>query len=236
MTGMNAIVLAGGLGTRLREVVSDVPKPMAPVAGRPFLQYILDYLAGFGVQTVALAVGYKYEVVQDCFGSEYAGMRVRYSVESQPCGTGGGIRQAADLLDDEDLLVLNGDTFFAADLAALADFHRRTGASLTVAAKPMADCARYGTMVLDPAGRITGFAEKRPGASGHINGGIYAMSPRLLADRPLGQRFSFETEVLESGYDTQAFYALVCDAYFIDIGIPADYDRACRELPGLVGA
>ncbi len=230
---MEAIILAGGLGTRLRGVVRDVPKPMADVGGRPFLEYLLAELARRGATRFILSVGHLAEVVRDHFGDRHLGLPVDYSVETEPLGTGGAIFRALELARDERVLVQNGDTLLLADPWELLEAHRRAGDDITLTLRRMDDASRYG-LVEVRGDRVTGFAEKRPGASGWINAGVYALARRLLARRPAGARFSFEADFLPGAVDTFKVGARFADGYFIDIGVPEDYRRAGRELPGLV--
>jgi D-glycero-alpha-D-manno-heptose 1-phosphate guanylyltransferase len=225
-----AVVLAGGFGTRLRSVVSDLPKPMAPVGRRPFLEFVLDELVAAGLERAVLAVGYKAEAIRAHFGDAYRGLALAYSVEEEPLGTGGGIRRAFGMLDAEAGLVLNGDTLFRVDLARLCRRFAAADSLLTVALKEMTDFDRYGTVVLDGGGVITGFREKRPMARGLINGGVYALHRDLFGLRALPERFSFEQEILEAEVGRGRFHGEVFDGYFIDIGIPEDYARAQAEL------
>ncbi|MEZ4774409.1 MAG: nucleotidyltransferase family protein [Bacteroidia bacterium] len=225
-----AIVLAGGMGTRLRSVVADVPKPMAEVNGRPFLAYLLDELNEQGVETVVLAVGYKREVIVDYFGEKYKNISLRYSVEEEALGTGGGIKQACEMLDRNDALVLNGDTFFGVDVQQLYQYYQKKDADLVLALKEMRDFDRYGTVQIDEAGQVTGFEEKAYKSVGMINGGIYLFKKELITNDLFPQKFSFEKDVLESLFPQKRFFGLAFDVYFIDIGIPQDYERSQREL------
>lgn len=228
-----AIVLAGGMGTRLRSVVADVPKPMAEVNGRPFLAYLLDELNSQGLETVVLAVGYKREVIIDYFGEKYKNLTIRYSVEEEALGTGGGIKQATGLIDGEDVLVLNGDTFFHADYQELYCFYREKNADFVLALKEMKDFDRYGTVLVGEDGKVLGFEEKAFKAQGLINAGVYLFRKDLLDDETLQEKFSFEKEILEKMYATKAFFGLAFDVYFIDIGIPTDYERSQTDFAAL---
>lgn len=225
-----AIVLCGGKGTRLRSVVSDVPKPMADINGRPFLAYLLDDLAEQGIETAILAVGYKREVIVDYFGDSYKGMDIKYSVEEEALGTGGGIKLACELAEGEEVLAINGDTFFQVDLKKLFAFYTENSASLVMALKAMTEFDRYGTVNIGEAGNILGFEEKKYQVAGLINGGVYLFRKSLLIDTDLPAKFSFETDILEKKYDKEAFYGLGYDTYFIDIGIPEDYERSKHDL------
>lgn len=222
------ILLAGGLGERLRHVVSDTQKVMAPIAGRPFLRYLLDWLIAQGARRFVLAVGYRAEQIESYFGSAYRGAEIVYSREDAPQGTGGAIRQALERCETADAIVVNGDTYYEVDLSALLRTHRENNAELTLSLKPMTDFDRYGTVDLDETGRIVGFHEKKPVKEGLINGGVYAVRRDAAKNMPKG-RFSFEKEVLEPL--RLAAFGMVSDGYFIDIGIPGDYFRAQTEIP-----
>ena len=226
-----AVVLAGGYGTRLRSVVQDMPKPMAPVAGRPFVEYILAQLATHGVETVVLAVGYLGEQIEQHFGAHHAGLRLLYSYEHEPLGTGGAVRQAFQLLKQQDaqqgpVLVMNGDSYFAADLTAFAKTHHTRAPDASLALRAVEDASRYGLVEVDVAGRITHFREKQLGASGLINAGIYLLDPQVLLSRDLPQRFSLETDFFQRDVSELRLLGQPYDGYFIDIGIPQDYARA----------
>ena len=224
----DVIILAGGLGERLRHVVSDTQKVMAPIAGRPFLRYLLDWLTARGARRCVLAVGYRAEQIESYFGGTYNGAEIVYSREETPLGTGGAIRQALAMCETQDAIVVNGDTYFGVDLPVLLQAHRETGAALTLSLKPMADFDRYGTVDLAEDGRVTGFHEKKPVKAGLINGGVYAVSKSVLSRLPEG-RFSFEKEILEPL--KLATFGMISDGYFIDIGVPSDYFRAQTEIP-----
>lgn len=227
---MKAIVLAGGLGTRLAHVTSDIPKPMAPIASRPFLEYLLDYLIDQGAEEVILAVSYKWEVIQEYFGFEYRGISLKYSVEDAPLGTGGAIRQAVELLAGDDVVVLNGDTLFHVDIKGMADEHRSSGARLSMALKRVADSSRFGRVEVSADGEVTSFQEKTAGGPGWINGGVYMLNRDLFSDFPMAERFSFEQDLVEPNIGRIKPRAYQSNAYFIDMGIPEDYERAQCEI------
>lgn len=230
---MQAIVLAGGLGTRLRSVVPDLPKPMAPVAGRPFLAWMLDALAAAGVQHLVLAVGYRHEVIRARFGDAFEGIAIEYSVEAQPLGTGGAIRLAAERTDaTRPVLVLNGDTFLQIDLRAMHEGHVAAGERLTVAACRVEDVSRYGALRVD-GGHITGFLEKGHAGPGLINAGTYVLAPDALRALPAGEAFSFEQRVLVGALERLRPAVFETPGAFIDIGVPEDYARAQTLLPQL---
>ena len=231
---MEVIILAGGLGTRLRSVVSEVPKCMAPVAGKPFLWYLLKYLTRFDqVDRVILSVGYLREVifkwideVKDEFPFEFD-----YAIEEEPLGTGGGIKLALFKANDERVFVLNGDTLFDVDLMQLYDAHVIGKKSITLALKPMRKFKRYGTVNMEPiTGTILSFNEKQYCEEGLINGGVYVISKNASIFEGLEKKFSFETAVLEPQCARRQLLGVVQDGYFIDIGVPEDYQRAQIEM------
>ena len=222
---MEAVILAGGLGTRLRSVVSEVPKCMAPVGGKPFLQYMLEWLSRLDVSHVVLSVGYLREVIFAFIDSREWPFEISYAVEEEPLGTGGGIRLALTKCREDRVIVLNGDTFFNVDLKALT-----FAAPVTLALKPMRDFDRYGAVDL-AGGLVTGFHEKTACTEGLINGGVYALVRSRLDLAFYPGRFSFEKDLLEPLAAARLVAGQVQEGYFIDIGIPEDYTRAQRELP-----
>ncbi len=229
-----AIILAGGFGTRLQSVVSDVPKPMAPVAGRPFLTYLLDRLQKQGYTHMVLATGYLHEKVEEFFGHEYHGVAIDYARELSPLGTGGAIVNALQYCHEEAVTVLNGDTLFDIDHERLCRFAEEKATPLAIVLRQVPDAGRYGSVEIDKGGRITTFKEKNSEAgSGLINGGIYRIQRSLLDGFSLGEKFSFEQELMQQRYRDEHYYAYADGAYFIDIGIPEDYSRAQQELPSL---
>jgi D-glycero-alpha-D-manno-heptose 1-phosphate guanylyltransferase len=228
---VEAIVLAGGLGTRLATRLSGVPKPMAPVAGRPFLEILLNQLARTGCERVLLSVGYLATVIQAYFGARFRNMKVDYAVEKAPLGTGGAIRLALAQATEDFALVLNGDTFLDADYAAMMRFHAGAGATLTMAVARQVDIGRYGGVVVK-AGRVVSFEEKgRPGP-GWINAGAYVLERDLAWPAHLPEKFSIERDFLapEIGRIRPAAYEV--EGVFLDIGVPEDLDRAQIELAG----
>lgn len=221
-----AVILAGGFGTRLAAVVSDVPKPMAPVAGRPFLERLLDRLETQGIRHAVLAVGYRSGVIRSHFGSTRGDLKLSYSEETEPLGTGGALRLAFDAQSLARAIALNGDTWCDVDLADLSRAHLAAGVEATLTLVQQPDASRFGTVEVDGRGRVTGFREKRPGA-GLINAGVYALERRVFDLAPPGTRFSFENDILQAHAGAGRFASHVADgATFIDIGVPDDYARA----------
>jgi D-glycero-alpha-D-manno-heptose 1-phosphate guanylyltransferase len=222
---MQAIVLAGGLGTRLRSVVTELPKPMAPVAGRPFLAWILDRLVQAGFERAVLAVGYRHEVIERHFGHTYRGVALRYSVEAQPLGTGGALRLAADHVGRWPVFVLNGDTYLELDYQAMLAAHAKGGEQMSMAVCHVPDAGRYGALDL-LGGHVRGFFEKGRAGPGFINAGTYLLSQAVLDRIPRGEPFSFEQQVLVPEVGVIRPAAFATEGLFIDIGVPEDYARA----------
>lgn len=232
---MDAIILAGGLGTRLRSVVSEVPKCMAPVCDKPFLYYLFTYLKKFNeIDRIILSVGYKYEVIlewldaQNEFPFEFV-----FSIENEPLGTGGAIKKALELAKSEQVIVLNGDTLFDVNIAQLIQLHRTNQAVLSIALKPMVDFNRYGNVETNELNQITAFREKMYCKEGQINGGVYIIDVNLDIMAGLPAKFSFETDILQPQVANRKIYGFGFDGYFIDIGIPEDYEKANKEFIAL---
>ncbi len=230
-----AIVLAGGFGTRLQKVVSDVPKPMAPIRNKPFLHYLLTHLQIQGVEKIVFSTGYLHEKIEAYFGNNYNGLEILYSQETKPLGTGGGIKKAFEHAKGN-AFVLNGDSFFNVDLNAMTKFHfeqkpdcRQAGADFTLALKPMQNVERYGTVELKE-NRVIAFNEKAFRENGLINGGVYITNREVFEDENLSEVFSLEIDFLAKKLDFLNVAGFVSDGYFIDIGIPTDYFRAEQEL------
>ncbi|KYH34469.1 D-glycero-alpha-D-manno-heptose 1-phosphate guanylyltransferase [Clostridium tepidiprofundi DSM 19306] len=229
---MEAIILAGGLGTRLQSIVNEVPKPMAPIKGEPFLKYIFEHLKRNGVSKVILSVGYKHEKIIKYFNDNYEGINVVYSIEKELLGTGGAIRKALSFTKEKNVIVLNGDTFFDVNLRLLMDKHEENNSDLTIALKSMRNFDRYGTVLLQQ-NRIMKFQEKRYEKYGNINGGIYVIKKRIFKDKEynLSEKFSFEKDFIEKNMNKLKMFGFVFNGYFVDIGIPEDYQKANIKLP-----
>ena len=215
------IILAGGFGTRLSTVVKDVPKPMAPINGKPFLHYIFKELQHQKIKQVVLSVGHLKEVIQDYFQDKYLGISIQYAIENEPLGTGGGIKHAFNFVED-DAFVLNGDTFFDIELSKL----KKTDADISIALKPMFNFDRYGTVELNNENTIVSFKEKKYCEHGLINGGVYYFKKSLFDKIETERKFSFEKDILEKHLHVLQIQGTVFDNYFIDIGIPEDYKQA----------
>jgi len=228
---VEAIVLAGGFGTRLQKVVGGVPKSMALINNRPFLEYLFDYLISQGVKKVVLAVGYKHESISGHFDNNYQSLAIQYSVETEPLGTGGGIRLALWKVESQNVLVLNGDSLFRVNCNELMEFHLKKKADATLALKRINDTGRYGRVVVNREKRITGFEEKgQMTGPGYINGGVYVIGKLFLMEPSFRGRFSIEKECFERYYSDSGFYGFPANNYFLDIGIPEDYLKAQHEF------
>jgi D-glycero-alpha-D-manno-heptose 1-phosphate guanylyltransferase len=225
-----AIILAGGLGTRLRSAVPDLPKSLAPVLGRPFIGYLVEYFMKQGIEKFIFALGYKQELIQQYLDSQFPKLIKEYSVEDSPLGTGGAIKLACRLATAETALVLNGDTFFRIALPALESFHLSNGAQCSLTVKPMTNFSRYSIVETDENNSILHFREKQFYEKGLINGGVYALNIQDFLNEGMPDLFSFEKDYLEKNAGNGKLSALIQDAYFIDIGIPADFERAQTEL------
>jgi len=231
---MESIILAGGFGKRLQSVVRDVPKPMANIEGRPFLSYIIEYLSRNGIKKIFLSVGYMHEKIIKYFGNKYSNLEIEYVIEHKPLGTGGAIAKALRQTKEEEILILNGDTFFKIDHREMLKFHRSKGAHMTIALKPMTDARRYGTVQIEGE-RIIGFKEKSLSTGGYINAGVYILNRELFkALSSYGEAFSFEVDFLPKSIIDLKVFAFIRDSYFIDIGVPEDYEKARIQLKGVI--
>ncbi len=223
-----AVILAGGFGTRLRSVIDDVPKPMSPIGGKPFLEYLLRQLSLFGFSRVVLSVGYKKEIIENHFGRSFEGMQLDYCPEDTPLGTGGAVARSLLQTSAADILVVNGDSIFLTSLDQFYDFHRHQSSPISMALKAEKNFDRYGTVTLD-GDKIVRFDEKRQVDEGVFNAGLYWLDTSVKDYLfSLSAPFSLEKDVFEKKIfplSGQVFHD-----YFIDIGIPEDYARAQTEL------
>lgn len=220
-----AIILAGGKGTRLKAVVSDIPKPLAPVNNTPFLTYLLKYLKKQGLKHIILSVGYKWEMIKEIYGEGFEGMNITYAVEETPLGTGGAIALSFQQAKTKDILILNGDSFIDFNLKGLYEFHKVNNSSLSIVLKEMKDFERYGSVVVGKD-RIFSFCEKKFTPKGFINTGVYLANRDIFKVTNLEGRFSFEQDYLEKEVSKGNFCGYKTEGYFIDIGIPEDYKKA----------
>ena len=228
---MEAIVLAGGLGTRLASKLDGIPKAMAPVARRPFLEILLSQIRRAGCTRALLSVGHLHHVIQNHFGASFQGMRLDYVVENVPLGTGGAIARALTEAAEKNVLVMNGDTFLDADYAAMMRRHEAEGARMTMAITHQENIARYGGVVVEGK-RVVGYEEKGRTGPGWINAGVYVLPGDLQWPPNLPERFSFEVDFLAKEAQRLTPAAFEVEGFFLDIGVPRDLDRAQTELAG----
>lgn len=241
LKGVSVALLAGGLGTRLRPVVADRPKVLAPVSGRPFLTYLLDQLLTAGVRETVLLVGYAADRVRTAIGDDYRGMRLIYSIETEPLGTGGAVRLALPQLCGQTILLLNGDSYCDVELAQFLAFHHRTKAHASLALAEVSDTSRYGRVCTDPVGRVVGFEEKGGVRSpGRINAGIYLLQRGAVDLIPESGPVSLEKEVFPQWVQLRGVWGFG-GGRFIDIGTPESYAdadeffRPVRAMPATTG-
>jgi D-glycero-alpha-D-manno-heptose 1-phosphate guanylyltransferase len=221
---MEAIVLAGGFGTRLREMVPDVPKPMAQVAGRPFLEILLNDLASKGFKRIVLSLGYKAEVIVTHFGKRFSGMDISYVVENVPLGTGGAARLGMSKCLGNHVFIFNGDTFLNLEADAVEFLWQKNRHPIIVTRK-VSDTTRYGRLLVE-SGRVIGFTEKGVSGPGLINAGCYVLGISQLDDWPLNTHFSLEEDYLAHTVMADPVNFFETQGVFIDIGVPEDYLRA----------
>lgn len=228
---MDALILAGGFGTRLQSVVKDVPKPMAPIQDTPFLALLVRHLKKHGVTRVILATHYLHDVIEGFMGTSFEGVTVQYAHEATPLGTGGAIVNAIHQFGiTRPVLVLNGDTFVKLDYAAMVAQHNQASSTFTIALRHIPDTGRSGVVAVEN-GHLQRFGERgQPGQPGLINAGVYIINPQTLKGFAPGQAFSLEKDFLEPQTPTLQPTAFMAEGYFIDIGVPDDYARAQAEL------
>ncbi len=227
---MEAIILAGGLGTRLRSVVPDLPKCMAPVNGRPFLTYVIHHLQQQGVEHFIFSLGYMSQPIVDFLLESFPALHFSLSIEDEPLGTGGAIRQALTFAEGENVLVTNGDTLFKINVNNAFDLHHKKKSDCTLCLKPMTNFDRYGVVEIDAENRITSFKEKQHYDSGLINGGVYVVNKESFLQENLPLKFSFEKNYLDQFFTDRPMYGMGQNEYFIDIGIPEDFAKAQIEI------
>jgi D-glycero-alpha-D-manno-heptose 1-phosphate guanylyltransferase len=229
-----AIILAGGFGTRLQKVVQDTPKPMALINNRPFLEYQINYLKSHGINHIVLSVGYLSDQIIGHFKDSFNGVDIDYAIEKTPLGTGGGIKLAFDKLHTQNSVVVNGDTIFDINLQDLYKYHQNKNSKFSLALRMVNEVSRYGNVLTDDNNRILKFAEKGTfSGKGVINGGTYIINKSFFEEVPLPAKFSLETDVFERFYSSFSFYGFQFEDYFLDIGIPEDYKKAQDDFAKL---
>lgn len=222
---MEAAILAGGLGTRLKSVINDVPKPMAPVREKPFLEYLLDYLNNNGFERVVLLIGYKADIIKNHFGDKYKNIDIIYSIETNRLGTGGAIKLALSKIISNEFFLLNGDTFFNIDIKSMSLLKN---SKITIALKKMYNFDRYGSIEIYKNGIIKKFTKKREMKSGFINAGVSLVKKDIFDDHELRKNFSFEN-FLEKNYNHLSISTILFENYFVDIGVPDDYNKFIKD-------
>lgn len=230
---LEGIILAGGLGTRLRDTVPGLPKPMAPVGQQPFLAWLLDYLDSQGFDHIVLSIGYLGETITEYFGNRYRNISIDYAMEVSPLGTGGATLGAIGKCRGSPFFVINGDTFLALDYRAMHAQHITSQASFTMAAREVEDVSRYGRIVLDGT-KLVSLEEKSAAGPGRANAGVYLFDRSFFADVRLAGPCSLERDIIAPSLLQSNCRAFTSKGYFIDIGIPADYQRAQIELANSV--
>jgi NDP-sugar pyrophosphorylase family protein len=227
---IDAVVLCGGLGTRLKKVVSDRPKPMADINGRPFLELLLGSIAKFGFRRFVLCAGYMADSITDFFASKRLPFEVVVSRESRPLGTGGALRNAARLIRSDPFLVANGDSLCAVDLNEFLKFHVLKQAVISMCVAKTRKSMEYGAVKLGPDSRILSFSEKAK-VTGPVccNAGIYVFGRKALSLIPAGKTYSLEHELFPALAE-KALYGYLSNADILDIGTPRRYEKARRLL------
>lgn len=227
---MEAIILAGGQGTRLKSLFPDLPKALVPIQGRVFLEFLLDFLIQEGINRVVLSLGYQYKKIQNYFKEFYYSLPIVYSIESEPLGTGGAIQKALKHCKEKNIFVFNGDTLFHVPLNSFMKAHKQHFTFLSIALKKMENTSRYG-FIQTQGEEIIGFQEKQTKDKGFINGGVYILQKELFSLFDLKTPFSFEKDILEKHAKQIHAHAFFTESHFIDIGTEKDYQRAQKEIP-----
>ena len=226
-----AIILAGGFGTRLKDTIPDLPKCLAPVKGQPLLYYIITYLLDSGVDKIIFSLFYKSELVIKYLNDQFSFINYEFVIEESALGTGGALALALNKAKKDNVVVVNGDSIFKIDLDNLFQFHKEKNASFSIALKKMLDPMRYGTVNMNEAGKILIFNEKDEFIKeGIINGGIYIVNKNIFLQNLYLSTFSLETDYLMIETVNKNIFGKIFENYFIDIGVPADYLKANLEL------
>ena len=232
LSDITAVILAGGLGTRLRSVVADRPKVLAEIHGKYFLTFLLDYLIKAGLRYVILCTGYLGEQIQAVYGDTYGPLRLAYSQESSPLGTAGALRLALPLFGSDSVFVMNGDSICQTDFMAFGEWHQERNADASLLLIKVPDVRRFGQVLVDKEGRVLRFEEKNDKAgSGWINSGVYIIDRKLIKEIPKGIPVSLEKEIFPSWIGKQ-FYGFQSNGRFIDIGTPESYAEADHFFSG----
>ena len=226
---MEIIILAGGFGTRLRSVISEIPKVLAPIKEKPFLEHMLKNFQNNGITRVIMAVGYKKEYIQEYFGNNYGNMEIAYSIENKPLGTGGAIKKALSLCNEENVIVTNGDVFTEINYKELLEHHKNSQGDISLVIKEMKNFDRYGSVKIKD-GRIIEFCEKKKMEKGFMSVGCYVFSKHTLLEFEDDTNFSIEKDFFEKEVNSLYFTPYIYKGQFIDIGIPEDYELAQQVI------
>jgi D-glycero-alpha-D-manno-heptose 1-phosphate guanylyltransferase len=231
-----AIIIAGGFGTRLKETIGpDIPKPMAPVDGRPFLEYVFHNLSKWGIDRLILATGYRHKAIEQYFGKAYKGQQIVYSRETEPLGTGGAVLQAMEHASGDVCYVINGDTYFDVNIRKMIDAYRAREADAVMALREADDVSRYGSVETSSDGRIIAFREKgNKKGPGFVNGGAYILNRKIFMELGLKGAFSLEEDFFEKHCLDRRIFSIRCKGFFLDIGIPGDYKQAQDAFEGII--
>ena len=227
MSVKEAIILAGGFGTRLKPVVSDVPKPMAPIKNRPFLEILIECFSQKGIQHFVISTGYRSEIIETYFKDKYDHIKISFSKEKEPLGTGGGIKLAMRKIIGDTALVMNGDTLFDVDLGKLDKFMPLKHP--VIFGRKVSDVSRYGHFILDGE-HVLHYQEKTGSGSGLINGGVYFLPKDMFDQFEIGQNFSLEKNIFGQFNESNPAHVIVSNSFFIDIGLPRSYQLAQNIL------
>ena len=233
---MQAIILAGGFGTRLQTVVKEVPKPLAPISGKPFLFWLVTYLQQQGITNFIFSLGYLHQQVEDFLKEEFPNLQYDCVVENEPLGTGGAIKYCLSKSIEKDIIIINGDTFFGLNIKNFIKFYQDTKSDCCIALTPMKSFDRYGSVTIDEQNIIHQFNEKKYCEDGFINTGILALNKNIFLEKTkhFPQNFSYEKDFLEPNILSIKVTGYIANGYFIDIGIPEDYYKADREMKTII--
>jgi D-glycero-alpha-D-manno-heptose 1-phosphate guanylyltransferase len=233
---MQAIILAGGFGTRLQTVVKEIPKPLAPIANKPFLYWLITHLQKNGVTSCIFSLGYLHQQIEDFLKREFPNLNYQCIVENEPLGTGGAIKFSLSKANQDDVIIVNGDTFFNLNIKSFFQFYETTKSDCCIALTPMVNFDRYGSVTIDEENRITQFNEKKYCIKGLINTGVLIIKKKIFLEKAkqLSQNFSYEKDFLEPNMHSLKVSGYIAAEYFIDIGIPEDYYKADKEIASIV--
>lgn len=233
---MQAIILAGGFGTRLQTVVKELPKVLAPIAGKPFLYWLISYLKNEGITKFIFSLGYLHQQVQDYLHEQFPTLNYTCVIEDVPLGTGGAIKYCIQEVTEKEVFIINGDSFFNVNIGELFKYYMQTNADCTIALKPMQNFERYGSVTLNNANRILQFNEKQYCEEGLINSGVWLVNKDVYLHQTklLPTSFSYEKDFLEPNMNNLIVTGFIANNYFIDIGIPEDYYKAQTEIPQIL--